>query len=67
MGKPGVIKTTNGKDWTLIPMSEYADNLIDVFFMDELNGFVVGGKNHNSCPRHQTRLHITAVSSLRPG
>ncbi len=57
MGAPGIIKTTNGgKDWELIPMGgqdggeHYADNLIDIFFTDENNGFVVGGKIEDSCP-----------------
>ena len=48
---PAIVKTTNnGASWELIDMSEYADNLIDIYFMDENNGFVVGGKNDSSCP-----------------
>lgn len=44
---PGVIKTTNGgASWQLIKMCDLADNLIDIFFFDEKEGFVVGGKNH---------------------
>jgi photosystem II stability/assembly factor-like uncharacterized protein len=42
---PGIIKTTdNGASWELIDMTKYASNLIDIYFFDEDNGFVVGGK-----------------------
>lgn len=49
---PGIIKTTdNGASWELIDMREYASNLIDIYFFDEDNGFVVGGLNDESyCP-----------------
>ena len=48
---PAIVKTTNnGLSWKLIDMSAYADNLIDIYFMDENNGFVVGGKNVANCP-----------------
>jgi hypothetical protein len=48
---PGIIKTTNGgASWQLIDMCEHADNLIDIYFMDENNGFVVGGKIQGQCP-----------------
>jgi photosystem II stability/assembly factor-like uncharacterized protein len=48
---PGIIKTTDGgANWTLIPMEKHADNLIDIYFFDENNGFVVGGKNVATCP-----------------
>jgi photosystem II stability/assembly factor-like uncharacterized protein len=41
---PAIIKTTdNGASWELIDMREYASNLIDIYFFDEDNGFVVGG------------------------
>ena len=41
---PAIIKTVdNGASWELIRMEEYASNLIDIFFFDEDNGFVVGG------------------------
>ena len=47
---PSIIKTMdNGASWELIPMQEYASNLIDIFFFDEDNGFVVGGLNDESC------------------
>jgi photosystem II stability/assembly factor-like uncharacterized protein len=43
---PGIIKTTdNGASWELIDMRKYASNLIDIYFFDEDNGFVVGGLN----------------------
>jgi photosystem II stability/assembly factor-like uncharacterized protein len=43
---PAIIKTTdNGASWELIDMREYASNLIDIYFFDEDNGFVVGGLN----------------------
>lgn len=41
---PGIIKTMdNGASWELIDMRPYASNLIDIYFYDEDNGFVVGG------------------------
>lgn len=41
----GIIKTTDGgANWQLIPMKAHADNLIDIYFMNENDGFVVGGK-----------------------
>jgi hypothetical protein len=33
----------NGASWELIDMRPYASNLIDIYFYDEDNGFVVGG------------------------
>jgi photosystem II stability/assembly factor-like uncharacterized protein len=43
---PAIIKTTdNGASWELIDMRPYASNLIDIYFFDENNGFVVGGLN----------------------
>jgi photosystem II stability/assembly factor-like uncharacterized protein len=43
---PAIIKTTdNGASWELIDMRRYASNLIDIYFFDEDNGFVVGGLN----------------------
>lgn len=47
---PAIIKTTdNGASWDLIDMRPYASNLIDIYFFDEDNGFVVGGLNDESC------------------
>jgi hypothetical protein len=41
---PAIIKTKdNGKNWELIDMRPHASNLIDIYFFDEDNGFVVGG------------------------
>lgn len=41
----GVIKSVDGgQTWTAIPMSDHASLLVDVFFKDELHGWVVGGK-----------------------
>ncbi|MDX6528683.1 MAG: hypothetical protein QOH41_973 [Blastocatellia bacterium] len=41
---PAIIKTKdNGASWELIDMRKYASNLIDIYFFDEDNGFVVGG------------------------
>jgi len=41
---PAIIKTMdNGASWELIDMRKYASNLIDIYFSDEDNGFVVGG------------------------
>lgn len=48
---PGIIKTTDGgATWKLIPMEKHADNLIDIYFFNEKDGFVVGGKNVAKCP-----------------
>lgn len=47
---PAIIKTTdNGASWELIDMREYASNLIDIYFFDENNGFVVGGLIDPNC------------------
>lgn len=47
---PAIIKTTdNGASWQLIDMRPYASNLIDIYFFDEDNGFVVGGKDDGGC------------------
>ena len=47
---PAIVKTTDGgASWELIDMKAHADNLIDIYFMDEDNGFVVGGKIHDQC------------------
>jgi photosystem II stability/assembly factor-like uncharacterized protein len=47
---PSIIKTIdNGASWELIDMRKYASNLIDIYFFDENNGFVVGGLNDDSC------------------
>jgi len=47
---PAIIKTKdNGASWELIDMRSYASNLIDIYFFDEENGFVVGGLNDESC------------------
>jgi photosystem II stability/assembly factor-like uncharacterized protein len=47
---PAIIKTIdNGASWELIDMRPYASNLIDIYFFDEDNGFVVGGLNDESC------------------
>ena len=47
---PAIIKTMdNGASWELIDMRKYASNLIDIYFFDEDNGFVVGGLNDETC------------------
>jgi len=47
---PAIIKTTdNGASWELIDMRKYASNLIDIYFADEDNGFVVGGLIDEGC------------------
>ena len=47
---PAIIKTVdNGKNWELIDMRPHASNLIDIYFFDEDNGFVVGGLNDENC------------------
>ena len=40
-----IIKSTNGgRDWTPMNMDAHADLLIDIYFTDPNNGWVVGGK-----------------------
>ena len=47
---PAIIKTTDyGASWELIDMKPYASNLIDIYFFDEDNGFVVGGLIDENC------------------
>ncbi len=47
---PAIIKTMdNGASWELIDMRKHASNLIDIYFADEDNGFVVGGLNDEKC------------------
>lgn len=42
-----IIKSTDsGESWTFMDMSAYADALIEVLFVDELNGYA-GGSNEN--------------------
>jgi photosystem II stability/assembly factor-like uncharacterized protein len=51
---PAVIKTIDGgKSWSLIDMKPYANNLIDVWFWNEQQGYVVGGRNNSFCPGNQ--------------
>ncbi len=46
-----VLKTTDGGDtWTAIDMGAYASNLIDIFFFNEQEGFVVGGFSEKEDP-----------------
>ncbi len=67
---PTVIKTTDGgANWTLIDMKEHADNLIDIYFFDEDNGIVVGGKNADHCPTcvpGYPRPRLSKYEQLRP-
>ena len=61
---PAIIKTTNnGGSWELIPMEQYADNLIDIYFFDENNGFVVGGKIDPTCPTENPATSSAALSA----
>lgn len=47
---PAIIKTKdNGANWELIDMRQHASNLIDIYFFDEDNGFVVGGLIDPNC------------------
>jgi photosystem II stability/assembly factor-like uncharacterized protein len=47
---PRIVKTTDGgKSWSLIDMSPHASNLIDIHFVDEDRGWVVGGKVDERC------------------
>ncbi len=48
---PGIVKTTDGgASWQFIDMAAHADNLIDIYFVDEDTGWVVGGKKDSNCP-----------------
>lgn len=45
-GPARLIKTTDGgQTWTSIDLSPLAETLVDVYFIDENRGFVVGGTN----------------------
>ena len=47
----GVLKTTDGGEtWTAINMEGHASNLIDIFFFNEQEGFVVGGFSEKDDP-----------------
>lgn len=49
-----MIKTTDGgATWQAIDMSAHASNLIDVYFRDELRGFVVGGVTKDPRPSYE--------------
>ncbi len=46
-----VLKTTDGGEtWTAINMEAHASNLIDIFFFNEQEGFVVGGFSQKDDP-----------------
>jgi photosystem II stability/assembly factor-like uncharacterized protein len=48
---PGLVKSTDGgATWTHVDLKQHADNLIDVHFLDEHTGWIVGGKKDPSCP-----------------
>ena len=52
-----VIKTTDGGiTWTAMEMGEYASNLIDIFFFDEMHGFVVGGYSDKEDPEPEKNV-----------
>ena len=52
-----VMKTTDGGNtWTAMEMGEYASNLIDIFFWDEMRGFVVGGYSDKEDPNPQSNV-----------
>ena len=43
-GEPTIIRTTDGGDtWEGIPVGSLAENLIDVYFKNQLEGYAVGG------------------------
>jgi photosystem II stability/assembly factor-like uncharacterized protein len=48
---PGLVKSTDGGvTWTHTDLKQHADNLIDVRFIDENTGWIVGGKKDPACP-----------------
>ena len=58
-GPAHVIKTADGGDsWTVFDMSAHAGFLIDIYFIDETNGFVIGG-THPDLDRSTTILLAT--------
>lgn len=67
---PAIIKTTDGgESWELIDMQEHADNLIDIYFFDEDNGFVVGGKITDQCDAKRPGYpppRLSRYAQLRP-
>ena len=49
-----VMKTSDGGDsWTAIEMDAQASNLIDIYFFDEQEGFVVGGYSDKDNPGYE--------------
>ena len=55
-----MMKTTDGgRNWTCCEMQKWADNVIDVFFMDRERGWVVGG-------RADERAGLITKPKLRP-
>lgn len=48
-----------GLTWTVRDMGQYAGRLVDVFFFDELNGFVVGGTSETSPASRAVVLRTT--------
>lgn len=55
----GVLKTTDGgQTWTATNMEAHASNLIDIFFFDEQEGFVVGGFSEKDDPVYEDVIPV---------
>ena len=51
-----IIKTTNGgADWTAIDMSQHAAILVDIYFKNAMEGWVVGGRDDVGRPMAQRK------------
>jgi photosystem II stability/assembly factor-like uncharacterized protein len=65
---PRMMKTTDGgATWGAWDMSSHASILIDTFFTDELNGWVVGGKADQPTPTTRDRLKPVVLQTADGG
>ncbi|MDJ0616046.1 MAG: ferritin-like domain-containing protein [Calothrix sp. MO_192.B10] len=59
-----VLKTTDGGEtWTAINMEAYASNLIDIFFFNEQEGFVVGGFSQKDDPLYDDVVPVVLYTT----
>jgi photosystem II stability/assembly factor-like uncharacterized protein len=65
---PGVIKTTDGgANWTAIDMRPHASLLVDIFFIDEKHGWVVGGKANEPNPTVRDKVKPVVLETSDGG
>lgn len=63
-----MIKTVDGGvSWTTIDMSAHASILIDTYFVDELHGWVVGGKANAPTPTTRDRVKPVVLETTDGG